>query len=793
MARSPQWRRWVLGALTAAVAGPAVRAADLPMLHNDGRRMVDPAGRPVLLHGCNLGNTLMLESWMFGGTLVLDGTPFKDGATLYRALRQRFGEDRFARLIDAYRSSYITARDFEQIKSFGFNVVRLPFDYRLLQSDQAPYGLKPDAFHDLDRIVKLAADAGVYVILDLHGTPGGQSGQDHTGEAGQNHLWGNPTNRQRTADLWRDLAQHYKDNPAVAAYDLINEPYGDYKTDLRPELATLMPALYQAVRSTGDQHVVFFPGALNGGTDFYGDPKAHGMTGVGLTEHYYPGLFGSPTTLEFQAATLNGQLPAKAASLAKLDVPYFVGEFNVVEKAEYPERLVRAYEDKFAEYGWLSTIWSYKLLKRAGGAEAASWYMVTNAEPLPQVDAATASYDELMAFATGLATMPLAANEPLRQMLTVATPPPLYLAAARPAVTAVPTTPSVSPAGYTSADLGTVARPGHTATAADGHHVSVYSNGADVHGPADSVRFVSRPATGTIDERVTVLSLPPVDQYSKAGVMARWGDGPSAAMAMVNAFPDGTLAVIARPTDGAETTETKISAGVSWPIELQLIVDHGTATGRYRTAAGDWQTVGTTPCPTTNDCRVGLAATSHADSYVVVAAAVGSTAADAALGSAKPPAVADGPALPVVNPTLSDDAKGWSRWGDGFAAADGALTFHPPAAGGSAGLWQDVPVEPGRRYTLAVDAAGGLSAGSTLELRLESVTGPAAADGGGREFTLNSRTWDAATLPPGGRLRVAGTAQTDRLRVLVVVGHPAAATGDLRLRSAKATATAASD
>ena len=74
-------------------------------------------------------------------------------------------------------------------------------------------------------------------------------------------------------DLWREIARRYKDRSVVAAYDFVNEPYGDYKKDLRGELAKLMPQLYRAVREVDDRHVVYFSGPLSGGITFYGDPK----------------------------------------------------------------------------------------------------------------------------------------------------------------------------------------------------------------------------------------------------------------------------------------------------------------------------------------------------------------------------------------------------------------------------------------------------------------------------------------------------------------------------------------
>ena len=461
----------------------------------------------VTLKGCNLGNYLMLESWMFGGTL---GTgpdhAFRDGATVYRTLRQRFGEEKSQHLIELYRDGWIMPRDFDVIKSFGFNVVRLPFDYRLIQEEQRPFAIKHDAFRWLDHAVQMAEDAGVYVILDMHGTPGGQSLEDHTGEAGQDHLWNSEEDQQRTVDIWRALAEHFKDRSSVAAYDLINEPYGNHSEDCRPVLARLMPEIYRAIRSTGDQHVVFFSGALNGGIAFYGNPHEQGMTNVGFTEHFYPGMFGSKTALETQARVLNQELPAKHGYADEIASPYFVGEFNVVMDSEDPCRLMCAYYDRFAEYGWPCTMWSYKFISTKGGVGSDAWCMVTNADPLPSLDLDNSSYDDLKNFFTSLATIPLTTNERLLDALTTAKPAPLYLAAYPNLPEAPPADPPPSePEGYTSIDLGG-ATPGYTEALADGS-VLVMGGGEDIFGASDSCRFVSHPASGgSADVRATILS-----------------------------------------------------------------------------------------------------------------------------------------------------------------------------------------------------------------------------------------------------------------------------------------------
>lgn len=788
---------------------PAADALPLPMLSNRGTDLVDPAGRRVVLKGCNLGNHLLLESWMFGGTLHVNGKPFHDQAALFRAMDERFGKDKSRQLMDVFRESYVTPRDFDLIKSFGFNVVRLPFDYRLMQDDSAPDALRPDAFRWLDHVLAMAEQAGVYVILDLHGTPGGQSKQDHTGESGQNQLWNNPANQTRTVALWKAIAERYKDRAIVAAYDLINEPYGDYQQDVRPELATLLPRIAEAVRSTGDRHVLYYPGALNGGINFYGKPDESKTPGIAFTEHYYPGLFGSKTALETHARLLGTELPAKRAYLQRVAAPYLVGEFNVVLASTEPNKLMRRYFDRYAEYGWASTMWSYKLLKTDAGAAPSAWYMVTNAAALPTLDVATDSYEAIEAMFKGLATGPIAVNEALRTELTKPTPSPLPLAKYTPMPTAAPAGPPSNPPGHTSADIGD-SRPGHT-KALPGDRVEVVGGGVDINATHDAFRYVAKPVSGPAGLSATLTGFTDTDQYAKAGVMARWGDAPGAAMAMVNVFPDGTIALISRPASGGTTTEEKIAAGVSLPVQLRLDVDNGRATASYRTDRGAWQTAGTASVPTDADYRLGLAACAHNDSVLTTVKATLGTAGDVALPAAgqlgKRPA---GPSL-LANGSFeeqgeaADRAAGWNRWGDWMNRETAWTPTHDGRAligyhhwrltgGGASGLWQDVKAKAGDRYAFTVlaqhdPATGGAQNAGTLELRLESVT----PDG---QITLNSQDFAVNKLATGqgwSRLSVSGTATSDTLRVLAVINAAADAPRGGAVKLDDATVTPATD
>jgi len=78
-------------------------------------------------------------------------------------------------VFEKHWDTWITQEDIANISSLGLNVVRIPVGFWLkedlvLDGEYYPRG----ALKYLDRLVGWAADAGLYVIMDLHGGPGSQ-------------------------------------------------------------------------------------------------------------------------------------------------------------------------------------------------------------------------------------------------------------------------------------------------------------------------------------------------------------------------------------------------------------------------------------------------------------------------------------------------------------------------------------------------------------------------------------------------------------------------------------------
>lgn len=352
----------------------------LTMLKTNGNQWVKASGTPINLKGTNLGNWLVQEFWMMGQ----GGNGVTDQCTLEAELTSRFGYDEKERLIKVFRDNWIKERDWDQLKAFGFNVVRLPILWSVIEDEKSPRTLRADAWHYLDWAIAEAKERDMYVILDLHGALGGQTPNDHTGCAGQNQYWNSAEFQDRTRWLWQQIAERYKNEPAVAAYDPLNEPWGSSAS----AMAERVVDLYNIIRAIDNKHIVMLPSHY-GNIEVYGNPATKGWTNVAFELHPYPGLFGDRPNdshydihrdwLKCGTSGMEGVCEWNN-KLTALNTPLLMGEFQPWQSAGLAlgGKLGRATYDTYASYHWASTSWAYKLVSITGGQGQGTWGMVTN-------------------------------------------------------------------------------------------------------------------------------------------------------------------------------------------------------------------------------------------------------------------------------------------------------------------------------------------------------------------------------------------------------------------------------
>jgi len=179
------------------------------------------------------------------------------------AISEMVGEDEARRFWKTYRDNYVTREDITFIKQAGFNSVRVPFSYRLFVSDGPEPKLEGAGYELLDRDVDWCRREGLYVILDMHAAPGGQTGDNIDDSFGYPFLYESSESQGLTVNLWRKIAARYRSEPTVIGYDLLNEPIAPYfdTASLNQKLEPLYRKIVSGIREVDRNHMIFLGGA----------------------------------------------------------------------------------------------------------------------------------------------------------------------------------------------------------------------------------------------------------------------------------------------------------------------------------------------------------------------------------------------------------------------------------------------------------------------------------------------------------------------------------------------------
>ena len=368
----------------------------------EGDKLKTLGGDVITLRGVNIGGLFVTENWMnaiFQHTKTEDGERVRTYDKLItETFLERFGEEKTKALWEEYRSNYISDADFEILRDMGVNSVRLPITYMTVDFN-AMYGYehagKEYDFSLVDAFVEKAASYGIYTILDLHGAYGSQNGADHSGEVKvPTDFYSNEEMMQLTVNLWRAMAQHYKGNPAIAGYDILNEP-GEHKEGGGTEFTTVrhwdfFDRLYDAIREVDKDHVVIIESCWTAAN--LPHPATYGWKNIMYSFHHYSNQYGDDPSIH------NATVDAVIASLklANFGVPLYMGEFTCYGNREQWEHTLNA----FNEAGWSWSSWTYKIHKR----HMDSWGVVNVTSKENQINIYTDSYEDIFAAFSSLKT-----------------------------------------------------------------------------------------------------------------------------------------------------------------------------------------------------------------------------------------------------------------------------------------------------------------------------------------------------------------------------------------------------
>ena len=238
----------------------------------NGPDLITPDGEKLFIKGTNLGNWLNPEGYMFGFQKT------NSGRFIDEMFCQMVGPDFTAEFWKAFKDNYVTRKDIEFIASTGANTIRLPFHYKLFtDEDFMGLSVNQDGFSRVDSVINWCRDNHLYVILDMHDAPGGQTGDNIDDSYGYPWLFESEVSQQLMCDIWRKIADYYKNEPVILGYDLMNEPIAPYfenMEELNAKLEPLYKRVVKAIREVDNNHVVMIGGAQwNGNFQPFKDSK----------------------------------------------------------------------------------------------------------------------------------------------------------------------------------------------------------------------------------------------------------------------------------------------------------------------------------------------------------------------------------------------------------------------------------------------------------------------------------------------------------------------------------------
>lgn len=218
-------------------------------------RLVDGAGHDLLLRGVGLGNWMLPEGymWRFG--------PGAESPREIEALVARLlGSEGAASFWTGFRDAFVSEADIVRIAHSGFDHVRLPINARVVQNPDG--SMIAEGLELVDRLIRWCRTHGLWVLLDLHGAPGGQTGTNIDDSLGRPDLFFDERHRANTLLLWRALAERYAGDTTVLGYDLLNEPLPNaWQHTFADELVALYRDLTREIRAVDRDHLIMYEGS----------------------------------------------------------------------------------------------------------------------------------------------------------------------------------------------------------------------------------------------------------------------------------------------------------------------------------------------------------------------------------------------------------------------------------------------------------------------------------------------------------------------------------------------------
>jgi len=315
--------------------------------------------------------------------------------------------------------SYHTEEDYDRLVGWGFNSIRLGTVWTAIESEPGVYN--EDYLQLLDERIGWCHERGIYVILEMHQDV---YSEKYSGDgapewacidngipfyplqpwflnymqpavmAAFNNFWSNTDGLQDYfVNMWTNIAARYVNEPAIAGYDLYNEPFFGSHLPLlifdRQYLQPFYEKLISSIQEVSPNHISFFEptGVVGAGLPCH--MQEMGFSNIAYAPHCYPTLpnifhiyLGNPKIMRQILRTIDNNAD-------NMNVPVWVGEYalfdaQTVNAEQYLKDLCRVLDDFKKSWSY----WIYNKDDNVGlldlNGNERKWVVDVVSRPYPQ-------------------------------------------------------------------------------------------------------------------------------------------------------------------------------------------------------------------------------------------------------------------------------------------------------------------------------------------------------------------------------------------------------------------------
>lgn len=244
-------------------------------LRTDKTEIINDNG-PFLIKSIGTGNWMIQEGYMMQSTSAGVSTH----SQFRNKLIETMGEEKTDIFYQEWLKHHFTKADLDSMKTWGFNSLRvalhykwftLPIEEETKSNKELSQTYIETGFTMMDSLLSWCSQNEMYLILDMHGAPGGQGKDANISDydPAKPSLWESDDNKKKLELLWVKIAERYKDEPWLGGYDLINETNWAFDDKSSPNgcgcenndpLWDLHQQLTKAVRKVDKKHIIYISG-----------------------------------------------------------------------------------------------------------------------------------------------------------------------------------------------------------------------------------------------------------------------------------------------------------------------------------------------------------------------------------------------------------------------------------------------------------------------------------------------------------------------------------------------------